>query len=413
MHSGIFRINPMMNETDSRKTGEESSPFGDFYDSRMCFLLSRKGAEQMEEQKKGQTKEVQKKSGRIGNSRMYDSGSKLIFGNAELCSQFLRNYVNLPILKNVKAEDIEDVSERYVPMFTEERNADTVKRVRISENNTLFFISLIEHKTKVDYNVGMQMLRYMVYIWEDYEKEMERKHKGISKTRDFRYPPVLPIVYYEGADGWTASRNFKERILFEQAFEPFTPNFFYKLIQLNEYSVKDLAEKNDELSFVMLMNKLQKIEDFHELELPDEYLENLTQNSTDETMDIVARVVETILRHIHISEEEIAGFMGQVKEWKMGELFEHFKDFDLPAARKAAKEEGWMEGKAEGLEEGRKQGRKEGRKEGKKEGIEKGKKEILIKSVETLMETFHVDLQKACEGIGTTVEEYRKAKNIE
>lgn len=97
----------------------------------------------------------------------------------------------------------------------------------------------------------------------------------------------------------------------------------------------------------------------------------------------------------------------------MGELFEHFKDFDLPAARKAAKEEGWMEGKAEGLEEGRKQGRKEGRKEGKKEGIEKGKKEILIKSVETLMETFHVDLQKACEGIGTTVEEYRKAKNIE
>ena len=93
----------------------------------------------------------------------------------------------------------------------------------------------------------------------------------------------------------------------------------------------------------------------------------------------------------------------------MGELFEHFKDFDLPAARKAAKEEGWMEGKAEGLEEGRKQGRKEG----KKEGIEKGKKEILIKSVETLMETFHVDLQKACEGIGTTVEEYRKAKNIE
>ena len=40
-------------------------------------------------------------------------------------------------------------------------------------NNTLFFVSLIEHKTKVDYNVSMQMLRYMVYIWEDYEKEME------------------------------------------------------------------------------------------------------------------------------------------------------------------------------------------------------------------------------------------------
>lgn len=83
--------------------------------------------------------------------------------------------MDMPILKNVRAEDIEDVSERYVPMFTEERNADTVKRVKISEKDTLYFISLIEHKTKVDYNVSMQLLRYMVYIWEDYEKEMERQ----------------------------------------------------------------------------------------------------------------------------------------------------------------------------------------------------------------------------------------------
>ena len=80
--------------------------------------------------------------------------------------------------QNIRAEDIEDVTERYIPMFTEERNSDTVKRIRISEKDTLFFISLIEHKTKVDYNVSMQLLRYMVYIWEDYEKEMEKKKKG-------------------------------------------------------------------------------------------------------------------------------------------------------------------------------------------------------------------------------------------
>ncbi|MDE6846292.1 MAG: hypothetical protein K2J99_11095, partial [Lachnospiraceae bacterium] len=77
----------------------------------------------------------------LSNSKPHDSSSKLIFGNAELCSQFLRNYMDMPILKNVSAEDIEDVSERYVPMFTEERNSDTVKRIKIAENNTLFFVS--------------------------------------------------------------------------------------------------------------------------------------------------------------------------------------------------------------------------------------------------------------------------------
>ena len=116
-----------------------------------------------------------KNNKQMSNSKVHDSSSKLIFGNAELCSQFLRNYMDMPILKNVKAEDIEDVTERYIPMFTEERNSDTVKRIKLSENQTLFFISLIEHKTKVDYNVTMQLLRYMVYIWEDYEKEMEKQ----------------------------------------------------------------------------------------------------------------------------------------------------------------------------------------------------------------------------------------------
>lgn len=32
-------------------------------------------------------------------------------------------------------------------------------------------VSLIEHKTHVDYNVCMQIFRYMVYIWDSYEKE--------------------------------------------------------------------------------------------------------------------------------------------------------------------------------------------------------------------------------------------------
>ena len=38
----------------------------------------------------------------------------------------------------------------------------------------LYIISLVEHKTQVEYNVIMQLLRYMVHIWEDYEKEMEQ-----------------------------------------------------------------------------------------------------------------------------------------------------------------------------------------------------------------------------------------------
>ena len=238
--------------------------------------------------------------------------------------------------------------------------SDTVKRIWISEKGTLFFISLIEHKTKVDYNVSMQLLRYMVYIWEDYEKEMEKKKKGISKTKGFRYPPILPIVYYEGSGKWTAPCNIRDRVCLDEAFEPFTPKFFYKLVQLNAYSVDELVGKKDELSLLMLINRLQSIAAFRELDLPKEYLKDLSENSTDELLDIIARVTATMLRHLHLPEEEVAEFTDQVKERDMAVLFEYFEDVDLPAERKKAREEG----RAEGREEGRAEGHAEGLTEG-------------------------------------------------
>ena len=96
------------------------------------------------------TEEKRRKERKRGNNARYrDSSGKTIFGDPVLCSQFLRNYVDIPILKDVKPEDIEDVSERYVHLFTEERNSDIVKKVHL-ENNSFFMVSLIEHKSDVD-----------------------------------------------------------------------------------------------------------------------------------------------------------------------------------------------------------------------------------------------------------------------
>lgn len=306
------------------------------------------------------------------NRKRKDSGSKLIFENPELCSQLLRSYTKIPQLQHVKAEDIEDVSERYIHMFTEERAADVVKRVRLSERESMFLISLIEHKSYVDYNVTMQILRYMVYIWEDYEKEMERQHKGITKTKDFKYPFILPIVYYEGAKRWTAASSLKDRILLSESFLPYIPDFTYKLIQLNEYTRQELTQKRDELSLLMLINQIQSIEDFSNLTLPEDYLNNFSENSPEYLKELMVKVVTSLLRHLKIPEQEILDFTAQVEEQRMGELFENFKDFDFPAAKKKAIEEGHRQGLEEGLEQGIQQGIEQGLEQGVQQGIQQG-----------------------------------------
>lgn len=58
----------------------------------------------------------------------------------------------------------------------------------------------------------------------------------------------------------------------------------------------------------------------------------------------------------------------------------------------------------------RAEGREEGKAEGKKEGVKEGKAEMLVRNVEAVMENFGIDRQKACEGLGITVEEYQSAK---
>ncbi len=62
-------------------------------------------------------RKVCKMSAIFSNRKVKDSSAKVIFGDPTLCSQFLRGYVDIPLLKNVRPEDIEDVSERYVHMY--------------------------------------------------------------------------------------------------------------------------------------------------------------------------------------------------------------------------------------------------------------------------------------------------------
>ena len=51
-----------------------------------------------------------------------------------------------------------------------------------------------------------------------------------------------------------------------------------------------------------------------------------------------------------------------------------------------------------------------GMEQGIEQGLEQGKAENLIKNVQSIMKNLSLDLPKACEGLGITVDEYQKAK---
>jgi len=312
----------------------------------------------------------------ITNSEVRDSGGKLIFGDNILCSQFIRDYVDIQCLKEVMPEDIEDVSDQFVPLFAEERNADRVKRVRLKSEREdeppFYLISLIEHKTQVEYNVCMQIFRYILYIWEDYEKEMEKKHKGISRHKDFRYPPILPIVYYEGTAEWSAPRNLKSRVNRSEVFGEYIPDFQYYLVPIQKYSNEDLLSKQDEISLIMMINKMRTLDDvrvFHELS--EEKLNNILKDSPKHIIDIIADILIAFQLKANVPLVEAEENVGKVREKKVARLFEFADLGDVQAMRRERAElKAQIEEDKKQIEEGKKQ-----IEEGKKQ-IEEGKKQI-------------------------------------
>lgn len=166
-----------------------------------------------------------------------DVNSREIFKNDLLTSQFLRNYTNIPLLSHVMPEDIEDVSQKYQAFLGVEYEADTIKKVYIrSTDGTIekevYVLSLIEHKSEIDYDVAMQLLRYMSVIWQDYKATHNKKHKGASASADFRYPLIIPIVYYEGKKEWTAGLHLKDRIDFSEEMSEYIPDFTYQVVSV-------------------------------------------------------------------------------------------------------------------------------------------------------------------------------------
>ena len=257
----------------------------------------------------------------------------------------MKNYTNIPLFANVNPEDIEDVSSKYRAFLGVEYESDTIKKVYIRKKDgtlerEVYVISLIEHKSNVDYDVSMQLIRYMTAIWQEYKKNREKEIKNISKRKDFRYPLIVPIVYYEGTKKWTADIHLRDRIEFSEQMEKYIPDFEYQIIGVNQYTNEELSRKHDEMSLIMLINKIQTPEDYEEFrKLSDELINSIYGNAPDEIKVIYKDILWSLLMKMNVPSEEARELMGEIGGRGMGFLFENMEKMDIQAERRNTQRE--------------------------------------------------------------------------
>jgi predicted transposase/invertase (TIGR01784 family) len=276
-----------------------------------------------------------------------DNSFKLILGDHRLFAEFLRDFIPVPILKDIDPDDIEDLTERFLPLFQDNRESDTVKRINLRDHTPLFVIAVAEHESTVNYRSCFKMLQYICLVLDACEKEINREQPGRTFQKDFRYPPVLPIIFYDGTETWTAERNFRDRTALPEIFGKYIPSFEYELVDLKTYSPEEILRFNDLLSLIMMIDLTGTMnrEGFLE-KLPKDYLEKLALKIPENLTKLLSDVVLVLLNRFNAPPEEAEAIMEHIEHKEVETMFD-------------ALVEKYHKARNEGIEEGRKEAERE------------------------------------------------------
>jgi hypothetical protein len=282
-------------------------------------------------------------------SRTVKDGSfKMILGDHELFVQFLHDFVKMDIFSGVTPEDIEDISERFITMGLNSKDGDTVKKIKLKDKQPLFVVGLAEHQQKVNYRMSFRFLQYSVFIWLDYEKEQEALRKGSTELKGFKYPPVLPVVYYTGESRWTAPLNFHDKVYFNEVFKPYIPNFEYMLVNAGNYTQADLLANRDILSLFLLIDKIKYAEQITQLrEIPQEFFDMLEAKTPEHLREMVRNIAYLFLKKLDVPEQELDEFASKIKSRRLSEMFGLIDGYSVTKTRAEARAETQAKDRAE------------------------------------------------------------------
>ncbi len=213
-------------------------------------------------------------------------------------------------------------------------------------NREAYVYILLEHKSYSDYNIGVQLLRYMSAIWD----------KEIKKQKNRRLPLILPIVLYQGKEKWGASTQFADRIegveTMEGSLKKAIPHFEYYLYDFSSNSGEEIKGPDDLRLYLetIRMASIKDPEKFNEA-----YIRVTTVFVTRGETEISEELYETFIHYIYylIAREDFL------------RLIQLTRTVSVERSERMQTIAEWL--KQEGMEKGLVKGRKEGREEGREE----------------------------------------------
>jgi len=178
--------------------------------------------------RKKQRKKVKEKK----LSQPHAKAFTFFFKEKETAISMLNGYLPENIKKKLDFKSLKISKDSFIDKRLKNYFADLLYEIKLkSSQKSAFIYILFEHKCWEDWFVCLQLLKYMVRIWELFLKQ----------NKDAKYLPVIvPMVLYHGKPKWEISQNFISLFENPAGFESYIPDFSFNLQDISHMPDEDI-----------------------------------------------------------------------------------------------------------------------------------------------------------------------------
>jgi len=299
----------------------------------------------------------------------HDRFFKETFSLRENVIDFLQGTIPGDILKKLDLSTLTLDNNSYIDKELKEHFSDIVYTCLCKDKEVKITL-LFEHKSSTVKYPHLQLLKYLLKIWETNIKQSER------------LMPVIPVILYHGKEKWEV-RKFSEYFGgMDEAFRRYIPAFEYLLTDLSGYSneeLKDKVFKRASLQIAMLL--MRNIFDVKCLEERLKEIFEIGRLYFQEKEGL--RFLESVIRYLYNAPEiPVERVIDTIKE-----ISEEGGKLSMTIATKL-------------IEKGRLEGERKGEKKGKIEG----EKSLLIRLIERKWGQLQPNIKERLDKINTLEE---------
>jgi len=281
----------------------------------------------------------------------HDLYTRQSLGHLPTARSFVEHYLPADVVGALDLTTLKLRDSSFVDETLRESLTDLLFEVALQDGGLVLVGVLFEHKSFVDKYVALQLMRYMVNIWD----QQRRNNEPLLI--------VIPIVLYHGRVKWNAATSMRDLIAAPDELAGFLPESQTCVVDLSTIPDEQLG---DNLRLQVMLRVLKYIFDPAFADRLSDIMPLVQAVLTEENS---LQLLETVIRYVYSGTEH-------VKHEQLGRIVRESLTQE-PHVMPTIADELMAEGRKQGLEQGLERGREEGREQGREQGLQIGIRAVV------------------------------------